>query len=101
MALPNVYDIGDTVKLQATIRRASDETPVDPTTVTFKMKEPDATTTIYVYGTHAEVVREGTGVYYVQWPIDQWGRHSYRFEATGNVRTAEETVFNVNKSAFY
>ena len=91
------YDIGDERRLQATIRNISDVL-ADPTGLTFEMTEPDGVTTTYVYLTDAQLVKSSTGVYYVDWPIDQSGRHYYKFTATGAVAVAEETSFIVQVS---
>jgi hypothetical protein len=71
----------------------------DPTTLTFKMREPDGTLTTYVYGTHAELVKAGVGDYYVDWTVDQSGQHYWRAEATGTNPGAQESFFDVLESA--
>jgi hypothetical protein len=91
------YDIGDRRKLSCEIR---DETGVliDPTTLLFKMYEPDKTLTVFTYGEDNEVNNDGVGSYYVYWDITKAGTHWWRYEATGNVGVAEEAKFLVRKS---
>lgn len=91
------YDIGDTRRLTATFTNLAG-TETDPSTVTFKIKLPDGTVTTYVYGTDAELVRSGAGVYYVDYSITQAGRYSYRFEGTGTVATAENSEFYARRN---
>lgn len=88
MATP-AYDIGDLRRLSVTFSDI-DGTEADPTTVTFKMREPDGTETIYAYGTDAELVKDGVGRYHVDWTLTQAGRHVVRWEGTGVVATAEQ-----------
>ncbi len=85
------YDIGDTRNLSVTFSVGGSLT--DPTTVTFKMKEPDGTETTYVFGTDPELTNPSTGVYTVSWPITQSGIHRYKFVATGTVEQAEQLTF--------
>lgn len=96
MATP-AYDIGDTRRLTATFTNLAGAA-TDPTTVTFKVKVPDGTITTYIYGTHAELAKSATGVYYVDYSITQAGRYSYRFEGTGTVATAENGEFYARRN---
>lgn len=93
----STYDIGDRRRLSCEIR---DETGTlaDPTTVTFKMFEPDKVVTQYVYGEDAQVYKDSTGCYHVEWDITQAGTHWWRFEASGSIGVAEETQFRVRKT---
>lgn len=94
----NSYTVGTAVKCQMTFY--SDEaqtTPADPTGVTFTIRPPDAGATTYTYGTDAELVKSGTGVYYVIWgtasAADGVGEYFYRFAGTGSVVEAKEGKF--------
>ena len=91
------YDIGDRRKLTCEIRDEN-ETLVDPTTLVFTMKKPDATLTTYTYGTDAQLVRDSTGLFHVYWDCATAGKYFYRYAATGNVGAAEESTFTVRAS---
>lgn len=93
----NTYDIGDRRRLSATFRD-EDSTLVDPTTVTFSLRDPDDFVISYVYGEDSELVRDSTGVYHVDWDIVTAGYHHWRFECTGNIAVAEESRFGVRES---
>lgn len=97
MASP-VFDIGDDGRVTVTF--SVNNTPTDPTTITARVKEPGLPQVSYVYGTDAEVVRSGTGVYYFEIPLTAYGAWSVRFEGTGNVEAAAEGMFFVRRSAF-
>lgn len=87
----NVYKKGQKVRCSVTF--AVSGTATDPTTVTAKVKSPSGILTTYVYGTHAELVRDGTGLYHVDVTtneIDQW---NFRFEGTGTCTAVEEAAF--------
>ena len=43
----------------------ADRPLVDPTSLTVKVTRPDGTSTTYVYGTDAAIVRTATGTYYL------------------------------------
>lgn len=88
------HDTGDLRRIQATFKNISG-TDTDPTTVTFKLRDPNGTVTTYLYGTDAELVKSATGIYYVDYTILYDGQHFYRFEGTGTVISAEEGDFMV------
>src|SRR5690606_6658159 len=57
------YDKGDRVQFTAAFTNLAGAA-ADPTTVRFKVKRPDLTETTWVYGTDAQVVRDGVGAYH-------------------------------------
>lgn len=73
---------------------------LDPATVTFRMISPCGTKTTYVYGTDAELVRSGAGVYRVSVKPDMPGRWAYQWESTGPAALNEDS-FVCRGSAFY
>lgn len=91
-------NIGDLLRLTGTFQNIN-SVLTTPTTVTFTIKEPDETITIYVSGVNAELVTESDGVLHVDWPIVQEGVHNYEFEGVGLVDTAEEGTFRVRRRA--
>jgi len=90
--------IGDSARLRVTFKDAWG-TINDPNAVSFKIKEPDGTTTSYVYHTDAQLVRESQGVYYVDWPITKTGAHYVHYNSTGSLVATRETVFTARASA--
>lgn len=62
----------------------------DPTTVTAKVEDPAKTVNTYVYLTDPEVVRETTGVYYIDVNLNQGGIWHYRFEGEGDLKAASQ-----------
>lgn len=92
-----VFDVGDLARLDAEFSDLAGA-PIDPTTVTFKIKEPDNTVTTYVFGTDAELVKDATGLYHVDWPVTQSGAHNWRYESTGTGQAAEEAIFTARAS---
>ena len=90
----DAYDLGDTRRLSAAFTVAGNSPPAtDPTTLTFKMREPDGTVTTYVYVTDAEVVRDSLGNFHVDWLLAQVGRHTYRWVDTGTAAEADTGEF--------
>ena len=90
------YDLGDTRRLSAVFTVAANSPPAtDPTTLTFKMREPDGTVTSYVEGTDAELVKDSTGNFHVDWLTAKAGRHVYRWIGTGAAAEADTGEFEV------
>ncbi|NJO31399.1 MAG: hypothetical protein HC874_30465 [Richelia sp. SL_2_1] len=70
----------------------------DPTSVIFKYKNPNGTITVLAYGVDSALVRESTGIYYVDLDVDSSGLWFYRFEGSGTVKAASESKFTVRIS---
>lgn len=95
----NRYVVGKVVRMSVAITRTDTGAAADPTTPTFKIKEPDGTVTTYEYPTNAQLVKDSTGNYHVDWTTDQIGKHYYRFSGSGTTAPgAEESVFEVTAS---
>ena len=82
-------EVGDLERVQGTFRNSSG-TLIDPTTVTFKARNPAGTITTYVYGTDSQVVKDSTGVYHVDWSLSSAGKWYFRIESTGTGQAADE-----------
>lgn len=93
------YDIGDEVRCSVEFMDSTG-TFADPSTVTFKLKNPSGTVTTYVYGTDAQLEKSAVGRYYVDVTINATGIWSYRFEGTGLVNVASESKFTIKQSVF-
>ncbi len=96
----NNYDIGDKVRSTGTFVNSSDVN-TDPTTITFKLKDPSGNITTFIYLTDAEVVKSGTGVYYFDNILDEEGVYHYRFEGTGVLVASGEDSYRAVTSEFY
>jgi hypothetical protein len=72
----------------------------DPTTVTFKVKDPSGNVGTFVYGIDPEVTRVSLGVYKTEIECDESGDFWYRIEADGSVIDATEKTFTVANSQF-
>lgn len=90
-----VYDIGENARLAAIFQNDS-ATNADPTGVTCTVfRSPLGPTVTYVYGIDTALVKDGVGVYHVDFPITDAGAYWYRFEGTGMVVAQEEECFKV------
>lgn len=87
------YKLGQKVRCKVNFK--ANGTLTDPTTVRCKVKDPSGTITTYVYGTDAELVKESTGVYYVDVVTDEEREWRFRFEGTGTCTAVEESSFGV------
>lgn len=88
-----MFDHGDVIRLKTTIEELG--TAADPGTLVLTILKPDGSTVTYTYGTDADVVRNTTGVYYVDYEIDQPGRHRYSWTSTGAAQAYEKETFDV------
>ena len=88
-------DIGDLIILTHTFLNGT--VPTDPATVTFQIRVGTALLT-YVYGTNPELVRDGVGIYHVQYTPVAQGTYHYRWSCTGVPQDAEEGEFYVPRS---
>ena len=94
----NLHDIGDKVRMAAAF--TSGGVAFDPTAVVFKLKLPSGTIVTYTYGTDAELVKDSTGNYHVDYKVTIKGAYHYYFDGTGAIEAAEEDSFFVNESNF-
>jgi hypothetical protein len=93
------FQVGDKPRLEGTFTNSAG-TAIDPTAVSFKVKDPSGNIDTYVYGTNPEVVKEGTGVYYADIEADEAGTWYYRYFSTGTGQAAGEGSFEVAASQF-
>ena len=98
--MTTTYDYGDQVRVTCTFTNLAGSA-ADPTGITFKWRTPAGTTSSYVYGTDAELVKSATGIYYVDLTLNVEGTWYYRFEGTGALVAADEGHLLVKDSAFY
>ncbi len=70
-------------------------TLTDPTGVRFVIRAPGGGETIYIYGTHAALVKDSTGNYHVDFEVIAPGTWTYRFEGSGDLIAADERKFFV------
>lgn len=94
----NTYTDGELVKCTGTFKDENDVV-ADPSTVTFVYETPAGAVTELVYGTDAEVVKDSTGVYYVN--LDTTGvpgTWKYRFFSSGNGQAAAQSKFKVMRA---
>jgi len=93
--MSNFYDCGDVVRVTASFTDISSN-PADPTGVTLRVKQPDATMNVHTYP--GDITKDGTGIYHFDLSITESGDWYYRFEGTGAVQAAAETLFHVYRS---
>lgn len=85
------YITGAVVRVAAEFTQAG--TAVDPASVTAMVMLPDGTTTTYIYGTDAALVRSATGLYSIDVATAHDGRHKVRFASSGAGAGASEQTF--------
>ena len=88
------YDIGDLVRLSATFTNTAGAV-TDPTATTCSIRVPSGTVTTHTYGVSADLVRDSTGLFHLDYSPTVEGIHNYRFVGTGACQTAEEKPFYI------
>lgn len=99
MKAPYECDLGDEVRIEGVFKNL-DRIKVDPTTVTFKVKDPAGNVTTKVYGTDVEIVKDGLGTFHMDIAANLQGWWYYRIFSTGSGKAAAEGSFRVNRSNF-
>jgi len=95
--LPSTYDKGDLLRVGAAFTNQAGAA-VDPTTVTFKTRQNQITTS-YVYGTAPNVIKDSVGNYHADIDLSATGIWYIRAESTGTGQAAAEAQITV-ASAF-
>ena len=83
-----VFDIGDSRTFTASLINKNGEAD-DPTSLSVQVVEPDGAVTEYAYPADSEVTRIDQGIYSVDVPFTQKGRHQIKFKGSGDLVTAE------------
>ena len=91
--MPEEYVEGTLVKCKAEFTAVDTGAYVDPATVTARITNPSGTTTVYVYGVDAALVKDATGRYRVNVNANQNGTWTWRFESTGTYQGAGDSSF--------
>jgi len=91
--MANTYDRGNLVRLTATFSDATGAA-ADPTAVVLRLKDPTGTLTT------PPPTRSALGVYYYDLSLAVIGAWFYRWESTGAVQTAAESLLLVRTSQF-
>lgn len=92
------FPYGTMVELKAVLTNPAGAA-YDPTTVTFKVKNPAGTVSTYVYLTDPEVVKEATGVYSMYQVCESHGPWYWQVRTTGPVG-ARQSQFGIEGSDF-
>lgn len=102
--MANSYHVGDAVRIStSTVFTNAAAAAFDPDAVRGKFKDPSGNVTTYVYGTDAQLVRDGTGEYHFDIDVDEAGTWYYRIEGeqtNGDYRGADEGTFEVEETEF-
>ena len=93
--MATTYDIGDKVRETVTFKNASSAV-ADPTAVKCHVEVPSGgvTTNTYAVST-GNIVRTGTGIYYLDITTTGHGRYEVRWDGTGTVVASVEGWFSV------
>ena len=97
MAIISTFDSGDTIRFENIFSVSGTNT--DPTTVTFRIRDPNKVVTSYVYGTDVELVKVATGQYRIDLQLDLPGEYFYRWESGGPIAPgAAESRIKITRS---
>lgn len=89
-------NVGDVERVSATNIVNDLGVPTDPTTLTLKVLAPgDLTVTTYTYPTDPIIVKDSTGNYHADLPLDASGTWRYDWQGTGAAAFSEGGKFYV------
>ena len=92
----NTYQSGNTIVLSAQFSAVVGGAPVDPTSVTLRVVDPNGVETDYT----TQITKLGTGSYTYALQVLTSGYWNYRWEGLGAVFAALESRFLVSQTAF-
>lgn len=92
--------VGSAVRISAKVYNATQAPAVlaDPTDLTLKLKDGQGAITTYLFSL-GQVVRDGIGLYHVDFTTAVTGLHVAHWVASGVIARVDETTFNVDKGA--
>lgn len=96
--MPTHFDVGAVVKAGVDID--IDGFLADPGALVVRYRDPEGNTTTKTYGSDAEVVRDGVGLYHIDVHTDDNGEWAVRWSGTGEAAGAKEYSFHVRQSRF-
>lgn len=95
-----MVNLGSKVKVRIRFRNSLGVL-ADPTSVFFKVRQPDAVKLSYQYAVDAEIEREAAGVYtWTKTNVDQSGRWQLEARGTGDLVVVIKGSFDVARSVF-
>lgn len=99
--MANEYTQGNVVRFSASFTDPyNGDAAVDPTTVKFTIKDPTGHSVTYIYGTHAEVVKDSAGNYHADIAIPLSGYYEYYWHSEGEFQAADDgTVLSTKAKA--
>lgn len=86
-----MYVVGQEVTFPFTFKVGG--VPVDPESLTFRVKDPDGTVYTFEYDNSPEISRVSEGVFEGKFTLNKPGTWYDRWEANGNVSVAESSKF--------
>lgn len=95
--MTDIFDIGDFVR--ASTMFYSGSFAVDPTIITYEVRRPDETRSIFVYG-GGDITRVTTGSYYHDVYLTQAGQWWDRWYCSGVIISSLENYFEVRRTVF-
>jgi len=88
--MANSYDKGQKIKVTGYFRNVDTGAYVDPTTVTFRTKDPSGNLSAHVYGVDPNVTKTAIGKYRYDLLLDEVGTWWLRWDSTGTHEGARE-----------
>lgn len=91
-------NIGDKRRMSASFTDPNDnDSPIDPTTLTFNLTSPSGEKITYVWNTDVELVQDSTGNFHVDYILNESGVWVYEFVGTGSAAQTEEETITVQR----
>ena len=98
MSRRNTYLQGQAPRFEVTFE--VDGILTDPSSTTFRTRDPAGNVSSFVFGTDVELVRDSAGAFHLDLPLSIGGQWTVRWEGTGTAQGADEYTIQVTPSAF-
>jgi hypothetical protein len=94
----NVYDVSDKIRVTMSfylVDEDGNQVLMSPTNITLSIKKPDKTVTTYQ---KTDLTEQETGIFYLEFVVDQVGTWHYRADSSGVVNAGGESSFRARLS---
>lgn len=96
MSCNSNYITNDILRLSLVVETKADSAPIDPTSVSAAVKDPAG----YKIDVTSSIVRDGVGLYHVDYLPTMTGEYIYEFIGTGAAEIAALGQFLVTRATF-
>jgi len=99
IASNRIFEVSQLIRFSVETKNSSGVL-TDPTALKFRIKPIIAAEYTKSWSANAEVVKDSTGKFHIDYTLLEEGEHPVRWEATGTIQTAKEEIILARDGAF-